>query len=306
MSASATRSPGWEPGSSPANRQHLSLGGGVCPVRGGAFHLRRLRGLRQKPVRRSRLQQVRPALRDRRVLYRLLPGCLVLFRAVRRGCAGKRWASDAWAFASSRPTDSRSIPRPFFLRTLFRVIDQMPPLWIVLLLTQRGQRLGDLVAGTIVVANQRRGRRPSRTAVGATGRPAAIPFRRHGSQQGPAARRAGGREDFARTGPAFAQRATGAVGAVGAAALGPAGCRMSCGKRLLRLYRRFPGCRISPAVSQVGLTHCAIPPLQRRIHAIRKTCPGWQLLSSPKRQSSGFCLGRRGTSIRLNEIASTH
>ena len=46
-------------------------------------------------------------------------------------------------------------PKAIFLRTLFRVIDQMPPLWIVLLLTQRGQRLGDLVAGTIVVADQR-------------------------------------------------------------------------------------------------------------------------------------------------------
>ena len=42
-----------------------------------------------------------------------------------------------------------------FLRTLFRVIDNLPPLWIVPLVTAKGQRLGDLVAGTIVVADQR-------------------------------------------------------------------------------------------------------------------------------------------------------
>jgi uncharacterized RDD family membrane protein YckC len=46
-------------------------------------------------------------------------------------------------------------PKAIFLRTLFRIVDQMPPLWIVLLLTKKGQRLGDLVAGTIVVADQR-------------------------------------------------------------------------------------------------------------------------------------------------------
>ena len=41
------------------------------------------------------------------------------------------------------------------LRTVFRAIDHLPPLWIVPLLTEKGQRLGDLVAGTIVVADQR-------------------------------------------------------------------------------------------------------------------------------------------------------
>src|SRR5580704_14952142 len=41
-----------------------------------------------------------------------------------------------------------------FLRTLFRVIDHLPPLWIVPLVTPKGQRLGDLVAGTIVVVDR--------------------------------------------------------------------------------------------------------------------------------------------------------
>ena len=40
------------------------------------------------------------------------------------------------------------------LRTIFRAIDNLPPLWIVPLWTEKGQRLGDLVAGTIVVTDQ--------------------------------------------------------------------------------------------------------------------------------------------------------
>jgi len=41
------------------------------------------------------------------------------------------------------------------LRTVFRAVDHLPPMWIVPLMTPRCQRLGDLVAGTIVVADQR-------------------------------------------------------------------------------------------------------------------------------------------------------
>jgi uncharacterized RDD family membrane protein YckC len=41
------------------------------------------------------------------------------------------------------------------LRTVFRAIDHLPPMWIVPLMTEKGQRLGDLVAGTIVVSDQR-------------------------------------------------------------------------------------------------------------------------------------------------------
>ncbi|HEY1785008.1 MAG TPA: RDD family protein [Pirellulales bacterium] len=40
------------------------------------------------------------------------------------------------------------------LRTIFRAIDNLPPMWIVPLWTEKGQRLGDLVAGTIVVTDQ--------------------------------------------------------------------------------------------------------------------------------------------------------
>jgi uncharacterized RDD family membrane protein YckC len=38
------------------------------------------------------------------------------------------------------------------IRNIFRLIDQLAPLWLVPLLSARSQRLGDMVAGTIVVA----------------------------------------------------------------------------------------------------------------------------------------------------------
>ncbi|HEY2882471.1 MAG TPA: RDD family protein [Pirellulales bacterium] len=45
-------------------------------------------------------------------------------------------------------------PMAIFLRTMFRIIDHMPMFYIVPLLTAKGQRLGDLVAGTVVVADE--------------------------------------------------------------------------------------------------------------------------------------------------------
>jgi len=41
-----------------------------------------------------------------------------------------------------------------FMRNIFRVIDHLPILWIVPALSQRGQRFGDMVAGTIVVTDE--------------------------------------------------------------------------------------------------------------------------------------------------------
>lgn len=38
-----------------------------------------------------------------------------------------------------------------FVRNLFRLIDQFPPVWIVPLFSKRSQRFGDMVAGTMVV-----------------------------------------------------------------------------------------------------------------------------------------------------------
>jgi uncharacterized RDD family membrane protein YckC len=42
-------------------------------------------------------------------------------------------------------------PGGIFVRNLFRVIDHLPPLWVVPLVSARSQRLGDMVAGTVVV-----------------------------------------------------------------------------------------------------------------------------------------------------------
>ena len=38
-----------------------------------------------------------------------------------------------------------------FLRNVFRVIDHLPPLWAVPFFSQRSQRLGDMIGGTLVV-----------------------------------------------------------------------------------------------------------------------------------------------------------
>jgi uncharacterized RDD family membrane protein YckC len=42
-------------------------------------------------------------------------------------------------------------PGGILVRNLFRVIDNMPVMWIVPLLSKKSQRLGDMVAGTVVV-----------------------------------------------------------------------------------------------------------------------------------------------------------
>ena len=41
-----------------------------------------------------------------------------------------------------------------FMRNVFRVADHLPILWIVPVLSQRGQRFGDMVAGTIVISDE--------------------------------------------------------------------------------------------------------------------------------------------------------
>jgi uncharacterized RDD family membrane protein YckC len=44
-------------------------------------------------------------------------------------------------------------PGSILVRNIFRVVDQLPPLWIVPVLSSRSQRFGDMVAGTVVVAD---------------------------------------------------------------------------------------------------------------------------------------------------------
>ena len=45
-------------------------------------------------------------------------------------------------------------PGGIFVRNIFRVIDHLPPLWAVPILSKKSQRLGDMVAGTVVVSDE--------------------------------------------------------------------------------------------------------------------------------------------------------
>jgi uncharacterized RDD family membrane protein YckC len=44
-------------------------------------------------------------------------------------------------------------PISIFVRNIFRIVDQLPWLWIVPALSKRSQRFGDMVAGTVVVGD---------------------------------------------------------------------------------------------------------------------------------------------------------
>lgn len=41
-----------------------------------------------------------------------------------------------------------------FVRNIFRIVDELSPLWIVPLVSRRSQRMGDMVAGTVVVVDK--------------------------------------------------------------------------------------------------------------------------------------------------------
>jgi uncharacterized RDD family membrane protein YckC len=45
-------------------------------------------------------------------------------------------------------------PGAILVRNIFRVLDHLPPLWIVPLISKKSQRLGDMVAGTVVVSDR--------------------------------------------------------------------------------------------------------------------------------------------------------
>jgi uncharacterized RDD family membrane protein YckC len=51
--------------------------------------------------------------------------------------------------------DGFSLDAPSTLiRNIFRLVDQLPPVWIVPLMSKRAQRLGDMVAGTTVIVDR--------------------------------------------------------------------------------------------------------------------------------------------------------
>ncbi|MCA9023850.1 MAG: RDD family protein [Planctomycetaceae bacterium] len=63
---------------------------------------------------------------------------------------GKRLSAIRVVKADGFALDAQSI----LVRNIFRVVDHLPLLWIVPVLSSTGQRLGDMVAGTIVVAEE--------------------------------------------------------------------------------------------------------------------------------------------------------
>jgi uncharacterized RDD family membrane protein YckC len=72
---------------------------------------------------------------------------------------GKRLLQIRVVKADGFALDAASI----LVRNVFRVVDHLPPLWIVPVLSQRGQRLGDMVAGTVVVLDAAEELSPVRT-----------------------------------------------------------------------------------------------------------------------------------------------
>ncbi|HEX6963108.1 MAG TPA: RDD family protein [Lacipirellula sp.] len=64
---------------------------------------------------------------------------------------GKRASKIRVVKANGFQLDAPSI----VIRNLFRVVDHLPPLWLIPLFTPRSQRAGDLVAGTMVVSDAR-------------------------------------------------------------------------------------------------------------------------------------------------------
>jgi len=64
---------------------------------------------------------------------------------------GKRWCRMQVVKSDGFGLDAGSI----VVRNMFRLVDSIPLTWVVPLFSKRGQRLGDMVAGTLVVAEQR-------------------------------------------------------------------------------------------------------------------------------------------------------
>ena len=65
-----------------------------------------------------------------------------------RGQTIGKWACDVRVVKTDGfSLDAASV----LLRNIFRLVDQIPPLWIVPVLSPRSQRFGDMVAGTVVV-----------------------------------------------------------------------------------------------------------------------------------------------------------
>lgn len=78
---------------------------------------------------------------------------------------GKRVSNIRVAKAGGFQLDAASI----LVRNVFRVADHLPPMWIIPALSKLSQRAGDMVAGTIVVADAPTELSPVRAALAARG-----------------------------------------------------------------------------------------------------------------------------------------
>jgi uncharacterized RDD family membrane protein YckC len=74
-------------------------------------------------------------------------GCSELL--LRGQTVGKRLSEVRVVKADGFQLDAASI----LIRNAFRIVDQWPPMWIIPLLSKRGQRVGDMVASTLVVSS---------------------------------------------------------------------------------------------------------------------------------------------------------
>jgi hypothetical protein len=91
------------------------------------------------------------------VMLALQVGSLLYFTVtellVRGQTIGKRTCGVRVVKADGFALDAGSV----LIRNIFRLIDQIPVFWIVPLLSRRSQRFGDMVAGTLVVAEAQDG-----------------------------------------------------------------------------------------------------------------------------------------------------
>jgi uncharacterized RDD family membrane protein YckC len=96
-------------------------------------------------------------------------GCELLLRGQ---TPGKRALKIRVVKAEGFQLDAPSI----VIRNAFRVLDQLPPMWIIPFISRRNQRAGDMVAGTLVVSDEPAELSPVRAAL-AQRSPADMQFR---------------------------------------------------------------------------------------------------------------------------------
>ena len=158
-------------------------------------------------------------------------------------------------------TDGFSLdPQSIFVRTVFRVVDHLPILYIVPLVTAKGQRLGDLVAGTVVVTDAKTelgGLRDQLAAQRISER--RFQFDAAALEARPRARCAGRGKNTRTLAEAFRRRPWAIAGTDGAAVGDTAANRMSPRCRLVYVFERLSRRRISPPASSTWVTRRTPP-----------------------------------------------